>query len=272
MPNFPTWRPERRNRQIGTSSSGYRRPNDMRIPESWMDRHGNFSIYYERVEPAYFSEEKVGRFDLKVLYEPPGNGFSYGCSPTDVLKVLRAAAPTVPSLPDIIAFRQPTHKQRQLKPVWGRFLYFAEFGPHQGTAIVLETQELGSALRWRKRMSLDDRAKLDRLRDDGHVFNETRRSFEASLSPQTVRNTILYRTLLHELGHWIQYHSEVLNTATALDADQDVASDLYFAKPSSEREAYAHRFADELAERLRSSGVIPFDPIEFEVGASIHSR
>ena len=56
----------------------------MRSPESWMDRHGNFTLYYERDDPAYFTEGKVGRFDLKVLYESPRDGFSYGCSPPDV--------------------------------------------------------------------------------------------------------------------------------------------------------------------------------------------
>ncbi len=115
-------------------------------------------------------------------------------------------------------------------------------------------------------MMLDDRAELSRLRADGHVFNGTRRYFEASLSTHAVRSTLLCRTLLHELGHWIQYHKEVLNIAAALDTNQDITGDLYFSKPNSEHENFAHRFADELAECLRSSGGIPVDPIEFEIG------
>ncbi len=113
-----TWRPDRRNRRLGTSSSGYRKQNDMRIPKSWMDRHGNVSLFYERIEPAYFAQESVGGFELKLFYELPRDGFTYGCSPPDALKVLRAAAPSIPSLPDMLTFRQPTRKQRQLKPVW----------------------------------------------------------------------------------------------------------------------------------------------------------
>lgn len=228
-----------------------------------MDRHGNASLFYERIEPAYFAEESVGGFELKLFYEVPRDGFTYGCSPPDVLKVLRAVAPHVPSLPDMLAFRQPTRKQRQLKPVWGRFLYLAEFGAHEGTAIVLEAQEIGAPMSWPKRMTLDDQAELDRLRADGHVFKETKRTFDALLSAPAVRRTILYRTLLHEIGHWVQYHEDVLDAATALDADHGIASELYFSKPSSEREVYAHKFAEQLAANLRSSGAIPFEPLAF---------
>ncbi len=229
-----------------------------------MDRHGNVSLFHERIEPAYFAEENVGGFGLKLFYELPREGFTYGCSPPDVLNVLRVAAPSVPSLPDMLAFRQPTRKQRQLKPVWGRFLYFAEFGAHEGTAIVLEAQKVGASIRWPKRMSLDDQAEVDRLRADGHVFNETKRTFDALLSTQSVRNTILFRTLLHEIGHWAHYCEDVLDAATALDPDQDVARELYFSKPSSEREVFAHKFAEQLAADLRSSGAIPFEPLAFE--------
>lgn len=238
----------------------------MRIPESWVDKHGNVSFYFERIEPAYFAEEKVGHSHLKLIYETPYSGFSYGCTPPDILKALEAVVPKVPDLPEIIAFRQPTRKQTQLRPVWGRFLYFANFGRHEGTAIVLESQEIGSELRWPRRMTLEDRAEFDRLRADGHEFSENKRSFKATLSIEGIRNTILYRTLLHELGHWVQYHNEVLNAPTALDSDRNVAERLHFSKPSSEREAFAHRFATELADHLRQSDIIPFEPNNFESG------
>lgn len=236
----------------------------MRIPESWMDRHGNVSIFYERLEPDYFAEEKVDRCDLKILYEAPRNGFSYGCSPPDVLKVLRAAGSTVPSLPEIVAFRQPTRNQSRLQSVWGRFVYNAEIGRHEGPAIILEAQEIGSKLNRSRRMTIDGQSEFDRLKADGHSFSESRRGFQSTLSAEGVRNTILYRTLLHELGHCVQYHNDVLNTATALHRDRDVAWDLHFSRPSSEREAFAHRFAGELAALLRSAGIIPFEPIVFE--------
>lgn len=257
------WRPERRNRNIGTKSSGYSKSNDMRIPESWLDKHGNCSLYYERLEPAHVKEVTLGEFHLKILYEKPQEGFSYGCSPPDIIKLLTLVAKTIPAMPDIIAFRQPTRKQQQQFPVWGRFLYFAEFGKHEGTAIVLEAQKLGALLKRSKSMTLEDRAEYDRLVRDGHLFIETKRHFEAKLIEDAVRSTKLYRTLLHELGHLADYHQKVLDDRTALDPDHSIAADLYFSRPTSEREVFAHAFAEKIGQSLRAAGAIPLDPLPF---------
>lgn len=253
------WRPERRNRNIGTKCSGYSKSNDMRIPENWMDKHGNFSLYYERLELAYVEEVSIGGFQTKVLYEKPHDGFSYGCSPADIIKLLTLVSASVPAIPDIIAFRQPTRKQRQQFPVWGRFLYFAEFGRNEGTAIVLEAQELGASLKRSKHMNLEDHAEYERLVGDGHSFVETKRHFEAHLEEEGIRNTKLYRTFLHELGHLADYHQKVISEETALAPEQDVAGDLYFSRPTSEREVFAHRFAEDLSRSLRADGRIPFE-------------
>lgn len=257
------WRPERRNRNIGTKRSGYSNSNDMRIPESWQDKHGNYSLYYERLELFYAKEVLIGDFITKILYDKPHDGFSYGCSPAGVIKLLTMVSVSVPAMPDIIAFRQPTRKQRQQFPVWGRFLYFAEFGTNEGTAIVLEAQELGTLLRRSKDMNLEGRAEYERLVGDGHYFVETKRYFEAHLAEDGIRTTKLYRTLLHELGHLADYHQKVLSEETALDPDHDVAADLYFSRPTSEREVFAHRFAEDLSRSLRADGKIPFAPQAF---------
>ncbi len=233
----------------------------MRIPESWLDKHGNCSLYYERLDLAYEAEVKIGDFELKILYETPSENFTYGCSPTDIIKILGLLAKDIPSLPDIIAFRQPTRKQQQQFPVWGRFLYFAEFGKHHGTAIVLEARELGTLLKRSRSMTLEDRAEYERLLADGHKFEEKKRHFQAVLVEDAVRNTTLYRTFLHELGHLADYHQKVLDDRTALDADDEIASDLYFSRPTSEREVFAHAFAERLSHSLRLRGEIPFSPL-----------
>ncbi len=258
------WRPERRNRNIGEAWSGYSNSNDMRIPVSWQDKYGNYSLFFERLEVTKKLTANIGDRQLEVLYEEPHDEFSYGCSPPDVIKLLELVADLVPSLPDIVAFRQPTRKQKKLMPIWGRFVYFAEFGKLSGPAIILEAQELGGTLGWSKKMSLADRAEYKRLVEDGHKFEDKKRFYQAELNGQTIRNTILFRTLLHELGHWVQYYQEVLHRPTALDDDQDIASDLYFAKPTTEREVYAHDFAEKTGKTLRLAKEIPFEPLQFE--------
>jgi len=255
------WRPERRNKNIGTKSSGYSQSNDMRIPESWMDKHGNYSLYFERLDLAYQEDVKIADFELKILYETPKENFTYGCSPADIIKILGLVVRDVPALPDIVAFRQPTRKQQQQFPVWGRFLYFAEFGKHRGTAIVLEAQELGVLTKRSRSMTPEDRAEYERLWADGHVFEEKKRHFQAVLVESAVRNTKLYRTLLHELGHLADYHQKVLDDRTALDTDFEIAEDLYFSRPTSEREVFAHAFAEKLNQSLKLRGEIPFAPL-----------
>ena len=251
------------NRNTGTSWSGYSKSNDMRVPASWQDKHGNYSMFYERLEVAREQEVSIRGFQLKVLYEEPREGFTYGCTPSEVIRVLASAADVSPSLPDIVAFWQPTRKQQTQKPVWGRFLYFAEIGKYMGTAIVLEAQELGTLLKWSQRMTIEDRAEDERLLVDGHPFVEAKRHFQAELIEGAVRNTMLYRTLIHELGHLVHHHQNMLNARTALNEDQELAEEIYFSKPASERETFAHVFAEKISQSLRASGAIPFDPLPF---------
>ncbi len=160
---------------------------------------------------------------------------------------------------DLIVFRQPTKKQIQLSPVWGRLLYLADIGKHLGAAIYLEAQEVGVPFKWGRKLDLEGQAELIRLREDGHQIDETKREYIVTPSEETIRNTLLYRTLLHELGHWVQYTRDFLDDDTALSEDPDVAYQLYFAQPNIEHEYFAHRYAFEVAKRLRNGGIIPFE-------------
>ncbi len=94
--------------------------------------------------------------------------------------------------------------------------YFATIGKHEGTAIILEAQELGRLLKWSKRLTVEDRAEFDRLVADGHLFVEGKRHYQTELVETAVRNTVLYRTLLHELGHLAHYYHAVLNELTRI--------------------------------------------------------
>jgi hypothetical protein len=85
----------------------------------------------------------------------------------------------------------------------------------------------------------------------------------AELAEDAVRNTILYRTLLHEIGHLADYQQKVLEKETSLDPDPDVAADLWLSIPTSEREAFAHKFAEELKQTLLRNGAIPIESQPF---------
>lgn len=256
----PERRPERRNRKIGTAASGYGQSNKMKIPESWVDSTGRCTCYYERIQADFTGEYAIGERRIKVFYEKPWGGFSYGCSPEDVVHVLSQVPSDDIRLLDYVVFRQPTRKQLQQFPVWGRLIYCAEIGDLTGPTIFLESQELGSEFKWPRKLNVEDRAEVERLKADGHIFEDTRRHHINRMTEPAIRNTLLYRTLLHELGHWVDYDRKVLSAD-----DVDLAADLYFARPRVEREQFAHRYAEEMAARLRAEKTIPFAPLPSKV-------
>lgn len=233
----------------------------MTIPNSRIDRFGIDSWYHERVKPQFVEKAQIGDDDVLMLYEKPRLGFTYGCSPKDVVHLLSKVPDGYCNMINLIVFRQPTRKQVQQCRVWGRMQYWAFIGGHVGTAIVLEAQEIGLSYKWKRKMSLDNQAEFQILRDDGHLIEESKREFTITITEESIRNTILYRTVFHELGHWKQYEREALDEMTAINNDSDVACDLYFAKPTTEREQYAHRYAFDVGKLLRESRVIPFEAI-----------
>lgn len=102
---------------------------------------------------------------------------------------------------------------------------------------------------------------LARLRDDGHPISEHKRYYELGLDARAVRNTVRFRTVIHEVGPYVDRKASVLETdetrsASTTEAERDRAFD---GKPSLDKEAFAHRYAEERASDLRVRGRIPFE-------------
>lgn len=255
--------PTRRNRNIGTAKAGHGQANRMKVPVSRVDRHGNDTSFYERINPDYVGHYKIGEHKITALYEKPRDGWSYGCSPSDVLFIYSTIENEIGNIPELLVFRQPTRKQANLHPVWGRLEYLSFIGGFVEPAIYLEAAKLGNQ-NWLKPTSLEHREEHERLIVDGHNFTEHERHLSSFFTEENIRNTLLYRTLLHELGHWHEYYSILDKMGTISEQDLDYELDHYHAKPAIEREQYAHQFAAKWAARLRASGTIPFAPKSFE--------
>lgn len=251
-------RPERRNRKIGTAAAGRSQSNRMVVPEPSNDRRH----FYERLGPHATIDCRLFGRDVVMLVEEARAGSAFGCSPYDVLLVLsRLPSDDVRGL-DLIVFRQPTRKQEILRPVWGRCVFDADFGSHRGAAIIVDAIDLTKPLRWPTKLSLEDGAELERLIEDGHEAKRGRRATTLRPNEKSVRNTILYRTLLHEVGHWQDWRKRVLEPARMSNGKElQNLEKAYLARPLSEREELAHRYAAVQRERLRAGGIIPFDPI-----------
>ena len=104
-------------------------------------------------------------------------------------------------------------------------------------------------LHWRKSLSPDDAKELERLRSDGHQIVHQRRHYEIHSDLEAVRSTQLYRTLPHEVGHYVDY----LNST-----DDQGSCDLFWQKNSKDKEDFAHRYADEFFNRQQAAGQVPF--------------
>jgi hypothetical protein len=246
----PGWNPTRRNRNIGTAKSGHGLANRMVIPESWNDPR----VYWERLA----TPSAVEANGFTVLVEPCTDGFVHAATVDDVLRVLGLLPSEDIVRVRVVVLRQPTRKQRLQSCVWGRLAYFASFGEATGPAIILEAHPLNDVFHLPRSQTPDAAAELDRLRADGHTVTGERRSWRIETTLGSVRATQLFRTLPHEVGHYVQYYREVRCAANNDPHELDRLSDLFFTKPLLEKELFAHRYAREFYERAVANRRVPF--------------
>jgi hypothetical protein len=257
----PLKNPVRRNRNIGTAKQGHGQNNSLVIPNRadglhWLDRIGQYSRVTRTI---------AGR-RINFIVEETDKACIHPCTVSDVEHMLRQLpASDWPGL-DTFLFRQPSRKQLVLAPVWGRLLYFAEITTSKGRklcrgpVIVLDAIDPESRIDWSKSLDPDDLKELGRLKADGHSVERTNRRHEIRVTPQSARNTQLYRTLLHEIGHWFDWLSKVEEPASR-GGRREALENRYFARPTAEREAFAHKYADAVRARLEEMNAIPFDPM-----------
>jgi hypothetical protein len=168
---------------------------------------------------------------------------------------------------DTIVLRQSTRKQWILGPAWGRLAYSAEFGRpgnkprRSGPAVLLEAVSPAATWEWSRNLSPTDSLEVERLKADGHSVEGTGKRLIFRSTLQAIRVTQLYRSLLHEIGHWVDWLEKVVRPANLHSDLRDALEDRYFARSKQEREMFAHRYADSLRKSLVAEGHIPFPTI-----------
>ena len=233
------WNPARGNRKVGTKARGHGQDNRLTIPGDWDD----LRRFYERLASYVVVKRCVADRELVFLVEPTRPGWFHPCTIDDLCLAMSRIPQQHLATFDLVVLRQPTRKQRVLSAVWGRAISIFEVGEHSGPAIVLEAQD-NEPFTWPLSLSPDRSRELERLREDGHAVRRSRRCFEVITTPDTIRNTVLYRTLLHEIGHRV---------------DRSRCSfEEWNGRTSTELEDYAHRYACEAFATLRQAGVAPF--------------
>lgn len=243
----PGWNPTRRNRNIGTAKQGHGQDNRLVIPQGWPDDR----VFWEVLRDPVAVSRTVGGSSLTFLVEPPRADSFHACTIDDICSVLSFVLPEHLNGIDLIVLRQPTRKQELLRPVWGRLAYYAAAGRYSGTAIYLEAQS-GRPVKWSTSLTPDDQAELERLRADGHIITKEKRGYRIDNTLQSIRATQLHRTLLHELGHYVDWLESVVKPNRKLEdvAARDRIVQAYKAKPHRMKEDFAHRYAGEAVKRV----------------------
>lgn len=233
----------RRNRNIGTAKQGHGDDNKMVIPRFW-DSH-------DRVFYAQFKEPILrGKAGLTFIVEPPLEGFFYPCTPYEVMRVLSSLPQRHTAHIKLVVLRQPTRKQYKIRPVWGRLAYYLDLGKHCGPAVVLDAQPLRPLI-WGKDVRPREAEELERLERDGHEIVRGKREISVVPNKESARRTVLFRTLPHEIGHYVHYLESVEWKSDETGESLETLWNLYHGRPQQEREDFANRYAKEARSHLK---------------------
>jgi hypothetical protein len=249
----------RRSRNIGTAKQGHGQNNELVVPDRL-----NGPCWLSQIGDCHVEEHDVAGRTVRFVIEANALGCVHPCTISDVLRILEALPQSDLAGLKTFVFRQPTRKQLVLSPVWGRLLYDTEISTANGKilatgpVIFLDAVQVNKIIIWSTSLDPDLSQELDRIRNDGHQVQRSGHRYNISVTASSARNTQLYRTLLHEIGHWFDWLSKV-EEPVAKGGDRDALETAYFARPKSEREAFAHRYADTQRVILEADGIIPFD-------------
>lgn len=249
--------PTRRNRNIGTAKSGYSKDNKLVVPSKWAD----YKVFWERLSDPVMYPISINNHEITMFVEPVRDGYVHASTPADIVSVLKLIPQEHLEEIEVIVLRQPKKKEEILRPVWGRFVYYADFGRYSGAGVYLEAVKKNAVISWNKKLSPFDQKELKALEEDGHVAKATKRGFEIHTTPQTVRNAQLFRTLPHEIGHAIDFLKNSLEPMIEADSEEeeDYISNVFDSKPTLDKEEYANRYARDFKQKWSDKRCIPFD-------------
>lgn len=203
---------------------------------------------------------------VRFFVEPTLKDFIHACTVDDIACMLAHVPAGDWEGIEAILLRQPKRKENLLEPVWGRLSYAADLVDqsgrvlYQGPMIIIEAINPSKSFRFGKSHGPDGLAELERLKSDGHIFRAGDPRHTLTPTLEACRNTQLYRTFLHELGHWVDFLEKV-ERPPAEHSPEDYSARLgrFHSRPVSEKEQFAHRYAAQIGARLTAAKVIPFE-------------
>jgi hypothetical protein len=156
----------------------------------------------------------------------------------------------------LVVMRKSTRRQESLSPVWGRLGYWPEICGLEGPGVYVEAQPALAVNNRPLSLNPDQQRELSRLTEDGHVVEKHKRGHKIHSTYSSIRNTQLYRTVPHEVGHYVDYLT--FKAGQGVEHDSEEFWVLYRAKPGKDKEVFAHRYADDFRALMKATGNFPF--------------
>lgn len=259
--------PTRRNRNIGTSKQGHGQNNKLTIPEPC----GILKNFYERLVDYKKVTRVINGHEFMFVIEQTRETSKHSCSISDIETIIENIPKKDYGDLKFIVLRQPKRKEETLSPTWGRLVYTYEFENEYFPAVILDAVDFTKQFKWTNKLSIDSQKELERLKEDGHKIENDGRHYIAEYKIENVRNTQLYRTLPHEFGHYVQFldfvERDYLEYIEYTDSEYDDSEfenfdkrkEEYFKISKSEKEKFAHKYADNLKTELTMKNIIPFE-------------
>lgn len=253
------YNPIRRNRNIGTEKQGLGQNNKLKIASPY----GETKAFFERLTDYTKETRTIHNHEFVFITEKTRKNSFHCCSVNDLEKIIQQIPPFHYGELKFIILRQPKKKEELLSPTWGRLIYSYEFENEYFPAIILDAIDITQKIKRSRKLSVHDQNELKRLMKDGHRFTETKRGFIANFEVEYCRNTQLYRTLLHEFGHYVHYLEVVEKPGNEQESYEDWEKrwSFYLKINQDEKEKFAHKYADEMKEKLLRQNIIPFAPL-----------
>jgi len=251
--------PIRRNRNIGTENQGFSKSNKLKISTPY----GTLKSFYERLENYTKEIRIINDHEFLFIIEETRENSVHSCSINDLTKIIEHIPKEDYGDLRFIVLKQPKRKEELISPVWGRLIYSYNFEDEYFPAIILDAIDLNKKIIWTRKQTIQDQKEFERLKQDGHIFMENKREFSSNLKITPSRNTQLYRTLLHEFGHYVHYLEVVERQGNKdeEDKEKEAREDDYFGLLKVEKEKFAHRYADLIKAKLVLEKLIPFESL-----------
>lgn len=190
----------KRNRNIGTKKSGYKKQSKFDIP--WQ----NHNPFYENIKIQTQCQKTINGKTYDFIVEKLNTDYIYSCDIDEICGVLSHSSKDDLEGLKLIILRQPKKKEEILNLCWGMLVYDFEYNGERQPAIILEAINLNTIIKIKKTgISPFVQKELEQLQIEGHQIVTENKKIIIKPTLQSAKNTQLYRTLLHEVGHYVYF-------------------------------------------------------------------